>query len=86
VAHVLKPARDRRERELFATGWYTGSTKSLSLTWTGSLKDEWVKAVVESNDDSSYKSLSVYAAPQLPANATVLYRWPVQLKAEFTQG
>jgi hypothetical protein len=77
---------DRKERELFATGWYTGSTKSLSLTWTGSLKDEWVKAVVESNDDSSYKSLSVYVAPQLPANATVLYRWPVQLKAEFTRG
>jgi hypothetical protein len=83
---LLAVGADRRERELFTTGWYTGSTKSLSLTWTGSLKDEWVKAVVESNDDCSYKSLSVYVAPQLPANATVLYRWPVQLKAEFTQG
>jgi hypothetical protein len=83
---LLAVGADGSERELFATGWYTGSTRSLSLTWTGSLKDEWVKAVVESNDGSSYKSLSVYAAPQLPANATVLYRWPVQLKAEFTQG
>ena len=45
-----------------------------------------MKALVESNDDCSYKSLSVIVEPLLPANATVLYKWPLQLKAVFKPG
>ena len=84
---VVAVAPDRRERVLATTGWITGDKgTSASLTWTGALSDEWVKFVVENDQGSVKETLSAYVEPLLPANATVLYRWPVQLKAEFRRG
>jgi len=84
---VVAVAPDRRERVLATTGWITGDKgTSASLTWTGMLNDEWVKFVVENNQGYKLETLSAYVEPLLPANATVLYRWPVQLKAEFRRG
>jgi hypothetical protein len=84
---VVAVAPDRRERVLATTGWITGDKgTSASLTWTGALNDEWVKFVVENNQGYRLETLSAFVEPLLPANAAVLYRWPVQLKAEFTRG
>ena len=84
---VVAVTPDRRERVLATTGWITGDKgTSASLTWTGALSDEWVKFVVENDQGSVKETLSAYVEPLLPANATVLYRWPVQLKAEFRRG
>jgi hypothetical protein len=84
---VVAVTPDRRERVLATTDWITGDKgTSASLTWTGALSDEWVKFVVENDQGSVMETLSAYVEPQLPANATVLYRWPVQLKAEFARG
>lgn len=84
---VVAVAPDRRERVLATTGWITGDKgTSASLTWTGALNDEWVKFVVENNQGYRLETLSAFVQPLLPANATVLYRWPVQLKAEFARG
>jgi hypothetical protein len=84
---VVAVAPDRRERVLATTDWITGDKgTSASLTWTGALSDEWVKFVVENDQGSVKETLSAYVEPLLPANATVLYRWPVQLKAEFRRG
>jgi hypothetical protein len=84
---VVAVAPDRKERVLVTTGWITGDKgTSASLSWTGALNDEWVKFVVENNQGYRLETLSAFVVPLLPANATVLYRWPVQLKAEFTRG
>jgi hypothetical protein len=84
---VVAVAPDGATRVLATTDWITGDKgTSASLSWTGALNDEWVKFVVENNQGYKLEALSAFVEPLLPANATVLYRWPVQLKAEFAQG
>ena len=84
---MVAVAPDGATRVLATTDWITGDKgTSASLSWTGALNDEWVKFVVENNQGYKLEALSAFVEPLLPANATVLYRWPVQLKAEFAQG
>jgi hypothetical protein len=85
---VIAVAPDKKERVLLTTGWVSGDKgTSASLTWTGVLNDEWVKFIVENNQGYTIReTLSAFVQPLLPANATVLYRWPAQLKAEFARG
>jgi hypothetical protein len=50
------------------------------------LNDEYVKFIVGNSQSRLTEALSAFVEPLLPANAAVLYRWPVQLKAEFARG
>jgi hypothetical protein len=75
-----------REGELVSVYRNGSQGSSVSVAWEGVLNDEYVKFNVGNSQSRLTEALSAFVEPLLPANATVLYRWPVQLKAEFTQG
>jgi hypothetical protein len=73
-----------RERELVSVYRNGSQGSSVSVAWEGVLNDEYVKFIVGNSQSRLTEALSAFVEPLLPANAAVLYRWPVQLKAEFT--